>query len=264
MEAKGLSHTYTCIHSPPIKPVNPKGNQSWIFIGWTDADVETPIIWPPDSKKWLIGKGPNAGKDWRQEEKGMTEDEMVGWHHWLNGPEFEQTLGVGDGQGSMACCSPWGYKESDVTEDLNWTDPLLNSPPTQAATQHWAKFPVLDSRSLLVIHFKYSSVYMSIPNSLTIPFPHPSPLTVMSWFWKSASARWHSDKDYLPMQETQEISVQSLGWEDPLEREMATHSRILAWRIPWKRSLVGPSPWGCKESDITEHAHTELIRIASF
>ena len=146
----------------------------------------------------------------------------------------------------------------------NWTDPLLNSPPTQAATQHWAKFPVLDSRSLLVIHFKYSSVYMSIPNSLTIPFPHPSWLTIMSWFWKSASARWHSDKDYLPMQETQEISIQSLGWEDPLEREMATHSRILAWRIPWKRSLVGPSPWGCKESDITEHAHTELIRIASF
>jgi len=99
-----------------IKPVNPKGNQSWIFIGRTDAEAETPILWPPDAKSWLIWKDPDAGKDWEQEEKGMTEDEIVGWRHQLDGHEFEQALGVGDGQGSLACYSPWGLKESDTTE----------------------------------------------------------------------------------------------------------------------------------------------------
>ena len=85
-----------------IKPVNPKGNQPWTFIGWTDAKAEIPIVWLPDAKYWLIGKDPDAGKDWRQEENGMTEDEMVGWHHWRSGHEFEQTLGDGEGQGSLA------------------------------------------------------------------------------------------------------------------------------------------------------------------
>ena len=106
-----------------IKPVHPKGNQLWIFIGRTDVEDETPILWPPDaSKNWLLGKDPDAGKDWRQEEKGTTENEMVGGHHRLHGHEFEQTLGVSDGRGSLACCSPWGLKESDTTEQLNWTD----------------------------------------------------------------------------------------------------------------------------------------------
>ena len=105
-----------------IQPVHPKGNQSWIFIGRTDVEAETPILWPPDVKSWLTGKDPDAGKDWRQEEKGTTEDEMIGWHHRLDGHEFEKALGVGDGQGSLACCSPWGHKESDMTERLNWTD----------------------------------------------------------------------------------------------------------------------------------------------
>ena len=92
-----------------IKPVHPKGNQSWIFIGRTDAEAEAPVIWPPDAKSQLIiRKDPDAGKDWRQEEKGTTEDEMVGWHHWLNGREFEKTLGDSEGQGSLVCCSPWG------------------------------------------------------------------------------------------------------------------------------------------------------------
>ena len=103
-----------------IKPINPKRNQSWIFIGRTDAEVEIPILWPTAVKNWLIGKDPDAGKDWRQEEKGTTEDEMVGWHHWLNRHEFEQAPGVGDGQGSLACCSPYGGKELDTTEQLNW------------------------------------------------------------------------------------------------------------------------------------------------
>ena len=102
-----------------IKPVNPKGNQCWIFIRRTDAEAETPILWLPDAKNRLTGNDPDAGKDWRQEEKGTTEDEMVGWHHWLNGCEFEQAPGVADGMKSLACCSPWGHKESDMTEQLN-------------------------------------------------------------------------------------------------------------------------------------------------
>ena len=98
----------------------PKGNQSWIFIGRTDAKGETPILWLPDAKNWHTGKDPDAGKDWRWAEKGMTEDEMVGWCHWLNGHDFEWALGVGDAQGSLASCSPWGCKESDTAERLNW------------------------------------------------------------------------------------------------------------------------------------------------
>ena len=106
-----------------IKPVNSKGNHSWIFIGRTDAEAETPILWSPDGKNWLIGKDLDAGKDWRQE-KAMREDEMVGWHHGLNGHKFEQALRVGDGQGILVCCSPWDHKESYMAEPLNWTDTL--------------------------------------------------------------------------------------------------------------------------------------------
>ena len=105
-----------------IKLVNPKGNQSWIFIGRTDAEAETSILWPPDAKNWLSGKDPDAGKEWRWEEKVVTEDEMVGWHHWLDGHEFEQALGVADGQGGLVCCCSWGRKESDTTEWLIWTE----------------------------------------------------------------------------------------------------------------------------------------------
>ena len=101
------------------KPVHPKGNQSWIFIGRTDVEAETPILWPPDAKSWLIGKDPDGGKDWGQEEKGMTEDQTVGWHHWLNRHEFEY-----DGQGALGCCSPWGCKELDMTDWLNWIEQI--------------------------------------------------------------------------------------------------------------------------------------------
>ena len=100
-----------------IKPVNPKGDQPWIFIGRTDVEAETTVHWPPDEKSWLIGKDPDAGKDWGSEDKGTTEDEMVGWHHQLNGLEFEQTSGDGIGQGSLVC--PWGRKKSDMSEQLN-------------------------------------------------------------------------------------------------------------------------------------------------
>ena len=102
-----------------IKPAHPKGNQPWIFIGRTDAEAEALILLPPDEKNWLIGKDPDAGKDWGREEKGMIEDEMVGWHHQLDGHEFEQILGDGDGQGSLARCSPWGHKQLDMSLWLN-------------------------------------------------------------------------------------------------------------------------------------------------
>ena len=102
-----------------IKCINPKGNQSWIFTGWTDAEAEAPILWPLEVKSRLTRKDPNAGKDWRQEEKEATEDEMAGRHHRLNGHESEQAPGDGGGQGSQACCSPWGHKELDMTEQLN-------------------------------------------------------------------------------------------------------------------------------------------------
>ena len=105
-----------------IQPVHLKGDQSWVFIGKTDAKAATPILWPPDVKSWLIWKDPDAGKDWKWEEKGTTEDEMVGWHHWLYEHEFDSTLGVGDEQGRMVCCNPWGHKELDTTEWLNWTE----------------------------------------------------------------------------------------------------------------------------------------------
>jgi len=105
-----------------IQPVHPKVDQSWVFIGRTDVEAETPVLWPPDAKSWLIGKDPYAGKDWGREEKRTTEDEMVGWHHWLDGHGFGWTSEVGDGQGGLVCCGSWGRKESDMTEWLNWTD----------------------------------------------------------------------------------------------------------------------------------------------
>ena len=105
--------------SKEIKPVHPRENHHWIFIGRTDTETKAPILWPPDVKSWLIGKDHAAGKDWRREEKGMTEDEIVGWHHWLNGHEFEQASGDAEGQGSLVCCNPWGYKQLDMTEWWN-------------------------------------------------------------------------------------------------------------------------------------------------
>ena len=118
-----LEKTLECpLDCQEIQSVHPKGDQSWVFIGRTDAEAETPILQPPDVKSWLLRKDPDAGKDWRQGKKGTTEDEMVGWHHWLNRHEFEQAPGIGDGQGSLVCCGSWGHKESDTTERLIWSD----------------------------------------------------------------------------------------------------------------------------------------------
>ena len=104
------------------QPVHSKGDQPWMFFGRNDAKAETPVLRPPHEKSWLIGEDSDAGRDWGQEEKGMTKDEMAGWHHWLDGREFELTPGDGDGQGGLACCDSWGRKESDRTERLNWTE----------------------------------------------------------------------------------------------------------------------------------------------
>ena len=126
---KSLESSLDC---KEIKPVNPKINQSWTFIGRDDAEAEAPIVWPPDIENWLIGKDPDAGKDWRQEEKGMTEDEMAGWHYWLNGHEFEQALGVDEGQGSLVCCSPW----CGLTQLSNWTEASKNSSQMMCRKSH--------------------------------------------------------------------------------------------------------------------------------
>ena len=107
--------------------IRSKGDRSWMFFGRNDAKAETPVLWPPHVKSWLIGKDPDAGRDWRQEQKGKTEDEMAGWHHRLNGHEFKWTPGVDDGQGGLVCCNSWGHKESDTTEQLNWTELIVPS-----------------------------------------------------------------------------------------------------------------------------------------
>ena len=125
-------------------------NQYWISIGKTVAEAEAPILWPPDVKSWLIGKDSDAGKDWGQEEKGVSEDEMVGWHHWLNGHEFEQTLGDSEGQGSLACCRPWGHKESDITEWLN-----SNSTPEmhKSSAEEWLWMPNPQASVIRIISY---------------------------------------------------------------------------------------------------------------
>ena len=112
--------------------VHSKGDQSWVFFERNDAKAETPVLWPPHAKSWLIGKDLDSGRYWGQEEKGTTEDEMAGWHHWLNGRESEWTPGVGDGQGGLACCNSWGRKELDMAEQLNWTECFILCIPTHA------------------------------------------------------------------------------------------------------------------------------------
>ena len=119
-----------------IQPVHPKGNQSWIFIGRTDAEAEVPTLWPPDVKSWFIWKDLDAGKGWRQKEKGATKDEKAGWHHWLTGHELEQTLGDGEGQGSLVCCSPRGCKDLDTTKWLNSKEILCS----KLRLIYWCRF----------------------------------------------------------------------------------------------------------------------------
>ena len=177
-----------------IKPVNPKGNQPWIFIGRSDAEAEAPILWPPDAKNWLFGKDPGARKDWRQEEKGMTEDGMVGWHHQLNGHGFEQVLGVGDGQGGLACFrGSWHASRGSQRVRHDWVTELIYI-------------------HMCMCIYVYISVCVCIHMYIYIMY---------IWSFPSGSVVRH-----LPAM--QEMWVWSLGWEDPLEEEMATHSSIFA------------------------------------
>ena len=171
-----------------IKPVNSKGNQSWIFLGKTDA--ETPILWPRDEKSWLIRKDPDAGNGWRQEEKGMTEDEMAGWHHWLNGHEFEQALGEGEGQGGLVCCSPWHHKESDTTEWLNWTEIL----PLIYVVRMFSNLCmsiclVISKSSVLIVHAKLLQLCQTLWNGWTVAYQEP---VSMGFPGKKIRVRGHS------------------------------------------------------------------------
>ena len=142
-----------------IQPVHPKGDQSWVFFGRSDAKAETPVLCPPHVKSWLIGKDSDAGRDWGQKEKGTTEDEMAGLNHRLDGHEFEWTPGVGDGQGGLACCDSWGLKESDTTERLKWTE--LNNLLKQ---YFFETIPVSSNqgrclKSSLIVCMSYNSKY---------------------------------------------------------------------------------------------------------
>ena len=141
---KTLENPLDCME---IQPVYPKRDQSWVFIGRTDVEAETPVLWPLDAKSWLIWKDPEAGKNWGQEEKGTTEDEMVGWHHWLDGHGFGWTPGVGDGHGGLACCGSWGCKEVDTTERLRWTEELSSV----LHSTYPAQYPGMNSILIIVI-----------------------------------------------------------------------------------------------------------------
>ena len=148
---KTLESPFDC---KEIQPVNPEGNQSWIFIEKTDGEVEAPILWPLDVKDWLIRKDPYPGKDWRQENKGMTKDEVVGWHLRLSGNEFEYAPGVGDGQGSLVCCSSWSHKQSDITEWLNWLNRLNRSRKNFDKIQHLLMVQTLQKVGIEGIYLK--------------------------------------------------------------------------------------------------------------
>ena len=148
--SSSLDFTLIRLLAPSLQPVHSE-DQPWDFFGRNDAKAETPVVWPHHAKSWLIGKDSDAGRDCRQEEKGTTEDEMAGWHHWLNGCESEWTLGAGDGQGGLACCDSWGHKELDTTERLNWTE--LTITPLQYPLFHYSMIthmllnPVISSQS---------------------------------------------------------------------------------------------------------------------
>ena len=157
-----------------IQPVHSEGNQSWVFIGRTDAKAETPIVWPPHVKSWLIGKDPDAGKGWGQEEKGMTEDEMAGWHHRLDGHEFEWTPGVGDGQGGLACYDSWGRRESDTTERLNWTDRQTGGFRRKIILKVQDMFTIIDTWEKTLIGTWESKKPKVISAPSKVPWYHPS------------------------------------------------------------------------------------------
>ena len=179
-----------------IKPVNPKENKSWISIGRTDAEAETPIIWPPAVKNWFTRKDLVAGKDWGQEEKGTTEYEMVGWHHWLKGHEFEQAPGVRDVQGSLPCCSLWGCKELATIE---WLNNNINNEHSKKEIKKTASFTLSNRIKSLRINVINETKWSEVRDSLVAQMVKHLLAVWKTWVW-------------------------SLSWEDPLEKEMAIHS----------------------------------------
>ena len=181
-----------------IQPVKSKGNQSWIVIGRTDAEAETPILLSPDVKNWLIGKDPEAGNGWRQKKKGTIEDEMVGWHHQLNGHEFEQALIVGDGQASLACCRLWGLKESDTTAGLNWIELMLTAELSNSSPWTSPKSILKDKKKKGVIFNLSQNILCSLEidpdtTSLSLCFRAIShfPITAkgVGWTWATAGRK---------------------------------------------------------------------------
>ena len=185
-----------------IQPVHPNGDQSWVFIGRTDVEAETPVLWPPDAKSWLIWKDPDAGNDWGQEEKGMTEDEMVGWHHQLNGHGFEWTLGIGDGQGGLACCSSWGNRESDTTEQrLNRTEPLesaIFNPVWKVFNHYFFTYSFCIHLSLLFLllrlHWYEDHMFWLLSHRFLRTWVPPPPVFFSSLFFRFCVFYWFISK----------------------------------------------------------------------
>ena len=227
-----------------IQPVHSEGDQPWNFFGGNDAEAETPVLWPPHAKSWFIGKDSDAGRDWGQEEKGTTEDEMAGWHHRLNGHGLGWIPGVGDGQGGLACYDSWGHKESDTTERLNWTE--LNGMEAWCAAFH----EVMKSWTRLSNWTEQRISY--IRRNIFIFYCH-----------KEASLVAKRLKRLPAMRET---GVRSLVQKDPLENEMATHSSVLAWRIPWTEEPGGLQYMGSQRvgHDWVTTLHFIVIKIALF
>ena len=162
------------------QPVHSKGDQSWVFFGSNYAKAEGPILWPLHATSWFIGKDSDAGRDWGQEKKGMTEDEMAGWPHWLDGHEFGWTPGVGDGQGGLACCDSWGCKESDTTEQLNWTEICVCFWTDTDKSLKWKVWKFLNTE-IHVYKFLYIETNVTWQTSYNF--------TWYWWFWQDTVTR---------------------------------------------------------------------------
>ena len=245
MLEKTLESPSDCKEIPPVHPIFRKysGNQSWVFTGTTDAEAETPILWPCDSKSWLTGKDPDAGRDWGQEEKGTTEDEMVGWHHRLNGHEFEQTPGDGDGQGGLACCSPWDRRFGhDWATELNWTEMCRILCVSSLSVK---------ARKMMADLIKLSFFWTGVP-SLQDLMPD------LSWSWYNRDTvhllAWRlSGKE--PAWQCRRCCRRGFDpWVGKISYRMKWQSTpvFLPGESHGQRSLVGFHPWGCRESDVTE------------
>ena len=171
-----------------IQPVHSEGYQLWDFFGRTDAKAETPVLWPLHVKSWLIGKDSDAGRDWGQEDKGVTEDEMAGWHHWLDGRESEWTPGVGDGQGGLACCDSWGHKESDTTERLNWTEGYRNMNVFNSLWRRWfwlrnERYFSLSLHSGAILGVAASPLWFWLPALATLLLPFLPTTVLFAHLW---------------------------------------------------------------------------------